>query len=74
MIAWVLGLEGCHLGYFIHYDSYINGVIKQNNKSPLLKLEVENKTFETKEGIFDIVSNYSTFLELANLKDKIKKV
>jgi len=69
MIAWVLGLEGCSKGYFIYYDSFVSGKIKQNNKARLLRLDVLNSTFETEEGTFTITKKYSNFLELEDVKE-----
>jgi len=69
-IAWVLGIEGAAGRYFIHYDSFMGVKIKQNNKAGLLKLDVVNRTFETEEGIFTIITKYSNFLELENINSK----
>ena len=64
MIIWVLGVEGSHLRYIIHYDVWENGKITQNQQAKLFKLDTINKTASTDKGDFDIIENYKNFKEL----------
>ncbi len=64
MKVWVLGIEGCHLGYKIHFDLFANGKIWQNKTDNILVLDIVNKTVETERGKLDIIDNYREFMSL----------